>query len=102
MVQPLRFGGFFLACFFAFDGRFLCSHFALEGEEFFQALGVVFEAAADVDAFQDFVVAFVRVAQVFRHRAGGVEVGDGFREVHFAGKKNGGGAFRQVGLVLLG
>ena len=39
-------------------------HFGVEFEQLFEAFGVVFEAAADVDAFQDLVVSIVRGAKV--------------------------------------
>jgi hypothetical protein len=38
-----------------FRGRRLGGHFSVQLEEFFEAFGVVFEAATDVDEFENFV-----------------------------------------------
>jgi hypothetical protein len=66
------------ACGRFFRGRLLGVHFGIKLEDFFEAFGVVFEAATDVDAFEDFVVAFVGFAQVGGHGFGVIEIGDRF------------------------
>ena len=71
-------------------------------EQLFQPLGVVLEAAADVDALQHLVVALMRLAQVGGHVVGIVEVGDRRREMRLARQQDVLGAAGQVGLVLLG
>jgi hypothetical protein len=59
-----------------FRGCWLAGHFGIKLEEFFESFSVVFEAATDVDALEDFVVAFVGLAQVGGHVFGGTEIGD--------------------------
>src|SRR3546814_1712324 len=67
------------------SSRLCAGHFGVEFEQFFEALGVVFEAAADVDAFEDLVVAIMRVAVGFGHLLRIVELGDGLGEMRLAG-----------------
>ena len=78
------------------------SHLGVEFEQLFQPLGVVPEAAADVDALQHLVVALVRLAQVGGHGLGIVEIGDRRREMRLARQQDVLGAAGQVGFVLLG
>jgi hypothetical protein len=59
-------GRFRVKC--SFDPLFLRGHLGVEFEELFQPLGVVLEAAADVDALQRLVVALVSGAQVGKNR----------------------------------
>jgi hypothetical protein len=57
------------------------SHLGIEVEQLLQPLGVVLEAATDVDALQHFVIALMRRAQVSGHGLGVIEVGNGRREM---------------------
>src|SRR5690606_15032455 len=77
-------------------GGRLGGHLGVEGEKGFEALGVVFEAAADVDAFESLVVAVVGGAQIGRHFVGIVEIGDGGGEMRLAGEQDVFRATRQV------
>ena len=79
-----------------------CGHLGVQLEQLFQPLGVVAEAAADVDALQHLVVALVRLAQVGGHIVGIVEIGDRRREMRLARQQDVLGAAGQVGLVLFG
>ena len=88
---------------FRFLGRSRRSgHLGVEIEQLFQPLGIVLEAAADIDALQHLVVALMRRAQVGGHVVGIVEIGDGRREMVLARQQDVLGAARQVGLVLFG
>ncbi len=84
-IFALQMGNFsrFFRC--ALCGLLRCGgvggHFGVELEEFFEALGVVLEAAAEVDALQGLVVALVGGAEVGGHFFRVVEVGDGRREM---------------------
>jgi hypothetical protein len=53
-----------------FRGCLLGGHFGIQLEEFFEAFGVVFEAATDVDAFKHFVVKVVGFSEVGGHVLG--------------------------------
>ncbi len=55
----------------------LRGHLRIHLEQLFQPLGVVAEAAADIDAFQHLVIALMRGAEVGGHFFGIAEVGDG-------------------------
>ena len=77
-------------------------HLGVKLEQLFQPLGVVPEAAADIDALQHLVVALMRLAQVGGHVVGVVEIGDRRREMCLARQQDVLGAAGQVGLVLLG
>ena len=78
------------------------SHPGIKLKQLFQPLGVILEAAADVDALQRFIVALVGFAQVGGHVAGVVEVGNGGREMCLARQQDILGAAGQVGFVLFG
>ena len=88
----------------SFPPAFFCgqSHACVERKQLFEALGIVFEAAAPVDAPPHFVIAHVGMAQVFGHVFSGLELGNRCREVHFAREKNIFGTFGQVGFIFLG
>ena len=83
-------------------GGALGGHLGVEGEEGFEAFGIVFEAAAEVDAFEGFVVAVVGGAQVGGHFVVVVEIGDGCGEMRLAGEQDVLRATGQIGFVLLG
>ena len=69
----------------------------------FQTFGVVFEAAADVDALKGFVVGLVCGAEVaWQAFLGVVEFGQGGGEMGFAGEQDVLGAAGQVSPLLLG
>jgi len=77
---PLLFGDLFLG----FAGLFvLRCHFGVEIKQLLQPLGIIFKAAADVDALQHFVVALMGTAQIVGHLVGGVEIGNGSGEMGF-------------------
>jgi len=76
-------------------------HARVKVEQFFEAFGVVLEAAADIDAFQYLVVALVRVTKVGRHFTWFIEFSDGCRKVRLPCEQNVLGAARQVHFVLL-
>ncbi|ESS67483.1 hypothetical protein MGMO_164c00180 [Methyloglobulus morosus KoM1] len=63
-----------------FDLLILFNHLGIKLEQLFQPFGVVSEAAADVDAFQHFIIAFVRLPQVGGHVVGS------YRSAMVAGK----------------
>src|SRR3546814_12554246 len=84
------------------SSRLCAGHFGVEFEQFFEALGVVFEAAADVDAFEDLVVAIMRVAEVFGHLLRIVALGDGLGEMRLAGEEDVLCAAGQVAFVQIG
>ena len=77
-------------------------HLGVKLEQLFQPLGIVAEAAADIDALQHLVVALMRLAQVGGHVLGIIEIGDRRREMRLARQQDVLGAAGQVGLVLLG
>jgi hypothetical protein len=75
----------------------LARHLRVHLERFFQPLGGVAEAAADLDAFRHLVVVVVGGAEVGEHFFGVVEIGDGGRRMRFAGPKDAFGRHCQVG-----
>ena len=77
-------------------------HLGVKLEQLFQPLGVVAEAAADIDALKHLVVALMRLAQIGGHVLGIIEIGDGRRKMRLARQQDVLGAAGQVGLVLLG
>jgi hypothetical protein len=76
-----------LGCFHGGLGLFGRRHLGVKLKQLFQPLGVVLEAAADVDALQHFVVALVGMSQVVRHGVRVVQVGDGGGEMRFAASR---------------
>ena len=92
----LSLGGLARPCAFA------CRHLGVHVEQFLQQLGVVLEAAADIDALQHFVIALMGMAQVFGHGVGVIEIGNGFWPMGLTGQQNIFGAAREIGLVLFG
>ncbi len=82
-------------------GAHLCRHLRVHLEQFFQPLGVVLEAAADIDAFQHLVVAVMRGAKVVGHLCGVIEIGDGGGEMRLARQQDVFGSSGQVGALLL-
>lgn len=83
-------------------GLWFTGHLRIHLGQLFQPFGVVLKAAADVDAFEDHVVAVVGGAQVFGHLFGVVEARYGGGEVRLAGEEDVFSAGSQVGLVLFG
>src|SRR3546814_14344483 len=70
------------------SSRLCAGHFGVEFEQFFEALGVVFEAAADVDASEDLVVAIMRVAEVLGYLLRNGELGDGIGAMRLASEED--------------
>src|SRR3546814_19496000 len=68
------------------SSRVCAGHFGVEFEQFFEALGVVFEVAADVDAFEDLVVEIMRVEEVLVHFLRIVDRGDVRGDMRLAGE----------------
>ena len=88
------------SCLCPFGGLF--SHPGIHLKQLLQPFGVVFEAAAYVDAFDDFVIAVVGGAQVVGHGGRVVEVGDGGGEMGLSGEQDVFSAAGQVGDVFFG
>ena len=67
-------------------------HFGVEVKQLFQPFGIIFEAAAYVDALQHFVIAIMRMAQVFGHFTFAifdlVQIGDGGGKMCFPRQQN--------------
>jgi hypothetical protein len=80
----------------------LTGHFSIKLKQLFQPLGVVFEAATDVDAFEHFIISIVCFTQIFRHFIGSIEIGDRGWEMRFTGEQDIFGAAGEVGFVLVG
>ena len=55
-------GTFAFTCGRLFRRPLLAGHLCIQFKQFFQSFGVVFEAATDVDAFENFVVEIVGLA----------------------------------------
>jgi hypothetical protein len=76
---------------FVRPGELLClyilrwSHFDVALKQVFQALGVVFEGAADVDFFQSVVECLMGSEEVGGQGFGVVEPGEGFAGIPFTG-----------------
>ena len=86
--------------------RFLaCSlsggHLGVKIEQLFQTLGIVLEAAADINALQNLVVTLMRRSQVGWHVVGVVEIGDCGREMVLARQQDVLSAAREISLVLV-
>src|SRR6266496_4122931 len=77
-------------------------HFGVEIEELFQALGIVFEAATDINALQHFVVALMRLAQIRGHVIRIVELRHSRWVMGFAGQDNFLRAACEVSPIFLG
>ncbi|MEZ7956276.1 MAG: hypothetical protein QMC23_05235 [Rubritalea sp.] len=60
-------------------------HFGVELEEFFQSLGIVLEAATDVDPLQGLIIPLESLAQIFRQGLWFIQIRDCRRKVCLAG-----------------
>ena len=63
-------------------------HLGIHLKQFFEPFGIIFEAAAYIDALKHFVIMGMSRTQVFGHGVGLIEISDGGGEMGFAGQQD--------------